>query len=721
MNQRQGVLSSLAISLQRRSLPAAATFISVILGAVLYLMFAPRQYQGTVRLILDEKQTSVSELGQDLTRVSNYVPGEYSPLADRAELIKSKQVLNRAISLVYGNNTAPEKLPTLKQLRQEIKVKIIPATNILELQYEHQDPKIAAKFVDALAEAIIEKSKQDIRAEARSLREFLEYEVARKQEKAGNAEASENRYREQNRLVSLDSQTDNLVNSIDNLENQEQTLQAQIQENQAKIRQLQQIVSIDSTENAYVGSRVGQDRELQQLRTELETLEAKLASSRSYLTERNPILIALQEERDEVARLYQQKLSRVAGNRSQVRPGSIADDQLSQDSISQLVTAKTELASQEAKLKTIQQEKRKLERRLEALPSKVQPLAELVRKTEAANKSLQFLQLKLEEARIAEEQLFSDIKIVELSEVPDTPSSPNPPVVLAIASFAASILSFGLVLILESLDNTVGSIEEIEQRLQLPMLGAPPALPPEAVSLEEADRFLYDVRLVEPYRAFLRNLEARTKDKLNILTISSTIPGEGKSVVASHLAAVSAMLSRRTLLIDADLRRPQQHSLFNVEMQPGLSDAIEGYIGLMDAIQPTNTKNLSILTCGQLPSLPSILLDSPKIKDMLALLSEQYDLIIIDTPPVTSCADAHSMAKQSNGMVMVTRPNVTPKDVLARAISELKRNGIPIFGFVTNGATVGMDKYYNYGYESYQSLQNQMLLAPAEKHGKGVS
>ncbi len=721
MNQRQGALSSLALSLQRRSLPAAATFTSVILGALLYLIFAPRQYQGMVRLILDDQQASVSQIGQELTRVSNYVPGAYSPLADRAELIKSKQILNRAISMVYGNNPDPEKLPSLQELRQKIKIKIIPATNILEIEYQHQDPEIAAKFVNVLAEATIEKSKQDIRVEAKSLREFLEYEVARQQEKASNAEAAENRYRERNLLVSLNSQTDNLVNSIDNLENQEATLQAQIRENQARINQLQQIVSIDSTENAYVGGRVGQDRELQQLRTQLETLEAELASSRSYLTDNNPMLIALQEERDEVARLYKQKLSRVAGNGNALLPNSVADDQLSQDSIAQLVTAKTELASLQAKLDSIQQERIKLQRRLEVLPAKAQPLAELMRATETAKNSLQFLQRKLEEARIAEAQLFSDLKIVELSEVAENPSSPNIPVVIAIASLTASILSFGLVVILESLDNTIGDIEELEQKLQLPMLGAPPALPPEAVSLEYSDHFVYDVKLVEPYRAFLRNLEARTQEKLTVLTISSSIPGEGKSVVASHLAVVSAILSRRTLLIDADLRRPQQHNLFNVEMQPGLSEVIDGYVNVRDAIRPTKTKNLSILTCGQLPNLPSIVLDSPKMKNILALLAEEYDFIIIDTPPVTSCADAHTLAQQSNGMVMVTRPNVTPKDVLARAISELKRNKIPIFGFVTNGESRGMYKYYNYGYESYQSLKTPMLLAPAENNGKGVS
>jgi capsular exopolysaccharide synthesis family protein len=205
-----------------------------------------------------------------------------------------------------------------------------------------------------------------------------------------------------------------------------------------------------------------------------------------------------------------------------------------------------------------------------------------------------------------------------------------------------------------------------------------------------------------------------------MLVVSSTIPGEGKSVIASHLAAVSAMLGRKTLLIDADLRRPQQHTFFNLDFQSGVSDVIEGALSLETAVKPTNTHNLSILTCGQLPSLPSSVLDSLEMEDLLHKAQAAYDLVIIDTPPVSSCADAHSLCRHSDGLVMVIRPNVTPKDILMRAVSELRRNNVPIFGFVMNGTTPQTDKYYRYGYDNYSSMSQPMMLNPSETNNKEV-
>ena len=313
-------------------------------------------------------------------------------------------------------------------------------------------------------------------------------------------------------------------------------------------------------------------------------------------------------------------------------------------------------------------------------------------------------------------QTVSDLKIIQPAEIPDAPSFPNPAKTMAIALLAATFLSLSLVLVLESLDNTLNNIEEVEQKLELPLLGTSPSLPPAALSLENAHHFLYDFSLVEPYRVFLKNIESRVRGQLKILTIGSTIPGEGKSVVASHLAAVSAMLSRRTLLIDADLRHPKQHDLLNTQFKPGLSDVVADYVELADAVKQTNTKNLFLLPCGQLAGLPSTILDSVKMPIILHQAAQKYDLIIIDTPSVSSCADAHTLSQHSDGLVMVTHPKVTPKDVLLRVVSELKRNHIPLLGFALNGTTAETDRYYRYNYDRDRSLYQQMFLPPASNH-----
>jgi capsular exopolysaccharide synthesis family protein len=628
--------------------------------------------------------------------------------------------LQPSIEKVYGTaKEASQERPTINDLREELEVKLLPATNILEISYENSDPEIAINLINTIAQTMVEKTKENIRSEAKSLREFLETEVAQQRKVVAQTETAENQYRQENGLVSVDNQTNNLVNSIDKLEDQEQTLLAQIKEKKSQVEQLQRTVNVDSAENAYVGGRIGQDRELEELRAKLEQLEAKLASANSYLTEQNPTYISLKEERDSVRSLYQEKLSRVLSSNQTVSPGNIAGDELSQDLISRLVIAKTELSALENKLGTIKTEKVKLENRLSVLPTKIQPLTELVRQRQEANESLKFLQRKLEEARIAEAQLFSDLEVVELAEIPDFPTSPNVKVVLAVAIAAALVLSFGSVLLLESLDGTLQDAFEVEQKLQLPILGVPPYLPPSAVNLEYSDEFLYDPSLVEPYRLLLRNLEARAQGKLKLLVVSSTIAGEGKSVVASHLAAVSAMLSRRTLIIDADLRRPKQHLIFGLDSHLGLSDIIEGNLNWTKAVKTTKVDNLSVITCGQLPTMPSLVLESAAMKSLLKEISYHYDFIILDTPPVSSCADAHSVSQQSDGLVMVTRPHVTPKDVLARAVSELKRSGIPILGFVTNGITSQTDKYYRYAYEGYGDSQ-RYLGSSMEEEDRGA-
>jgi capsular exopolysaccharide synthesis family protein len=274
--------------------------------------------------------------------------------------------------------------------------------------------------------------------------------------------------------------------------------------------------------------------------------------------------------------------------------------------------------------------------------------------------------------------------------------------VLLIATAFGTILATGIVLLLEVLDNRLHDASEAEDLLNIPLLQVLPKLPATALNFDSPERFLDDIGLVEPYRMLLKTLEFRSPRKLRLIVVSSTLSGEGKSVVVSHLAAVSAMLYRRTLIIDADLRRPMQHNLFNLPPLPGVTDVISGKISLLDAVQPTGIENLSVLTYGELRTRPSPLLESAAMKNLLAEAAAHYDLVIIDTPPLGSCADAATLSRYSDGLVMLSRPSFTPKDTLLKAVSELTRNGLPLLGIVVNGITNQTEKYYRYPVEGYQ-------------------
>lgn len=702
-------ISSLLSVLKRRRWPALATFASVIGASIAYLSVTPPVYQVSARLMLDEKKVSVSELGRDLSQVSSGTPGGPSPLGNQAELIRSERVLKRSVNKVFPQGAeSSEGKSAMEELGDSVKVKIIPATNILELSYKDRDPVLATKLLNAVSEAMVEESTETIRLEAKAVREFLEREVPKKRAEAEAASADENRYRQTSGIISFEEQTTSMVNSLATLEDQERVLAAQLQETKARVNELQQLTDNSTLQNAYAAGRIGQDEELKELRAKLAELDTKLSNARSRFTDNNPAIISLLRERDSLGALYNDKVSRVLPANQTVPPANIASDQLSQNLTAQYIAAETERSALEEKLGVLRSERDQLQQRLAQLPLKQQPLSVLVRQREEATASLKLLQSKLEEARIAEAQLLSNLQIIGQAQLPSSPAGPNSKAVLVIASVFGTILAVGIMLLLELMDNRLHDATEAEELLKLPTLGVLPDIPKAALSLEEPDRFLDDAGLVEPYRRLLKTLEFRTQEKLRLIVVSSTVSGEGKSLVVSHLGAVSAMLSRRTLIIDADLHRPRQHGLLGLPKEPGLADVIDKKITLLHAVQPTNIENLSILTCGELCDRPASLLESPSMKSLLEEAAAHYDLVIIDTPPVSSCADANALSQSSDGLVMIVRQNFTLKKMLLQTVSELTGNGVPILGFVVNGMTNQNQKHDRYPTKGYQPVSKSL-------------
>ena len=706
-------ISSLFTSVRRLSLPELASFVALIGGAVAYLSVTPRVYETSARLMLDEKKVSVSELGRDLTQLANPMPGGPSPLADQAELVKSQRVLEKAIEIFNSQyKVDPEQSfgkdgLTSEYLRKHLSVNIVPATNILQTTYENEDPVLAARLLNTVSQAMVEYDIKAITSEATKIKEFLQNKqlpIARRN--LQQAEAAENQYRQASGIVSFTEQTASLVENLTTLEQQERTLAASLQQVRSQETSLRKITEANSLSSAYSSVRSGADEEITKMRASLAELERELVDVRLRFTANHPAVIQLMGKRDAFRQMYQQELARVSSSNQVVASDRIAADKLSQDLIARLISNEIERLAIEQKLATVQAQTSNLKSRLAQLPIKQQPLTTLIRQREEAAATLKFLQSKFEEARLAQAQKVSNIRIIESAKVPELPSSPKKAVILALATVFGGILATGIILVLELMDNTLRGPRDAEELLNLPLLGVLPRLPGKTLVLEPSDRFLDQVGLVEPYRMLFKTLEFRSDDGLNKIVVSSTISGEGKSVVVSHLAAVSAMLSRKTLVIDADLRRPVQHTLFNLPPKPGITEIIEARRSFSNAIQKTDVENLDILTCGELHGRPSQLLESAVMKSILEEAEKEYDLVIIDTPPISACADAETLGKQSDGVVLVTRPSFTNKEMLQRAVSELTSNQIPILGVVVNGMSNLTEKYYRYPVKNYQPTKH---------------
>jgi len=194
------------------------------------------------------------------------------------------------------------------------------------------------------------------------------------------------------------------------------------------------------------------------------------------------------------------------------------------------------------------------------------------------------------------------------------------------------------------------------------------------------------------------NVEYSAIDQtLQVIVVTSTKPGEGKSTTCANLAVAYAQTSKKVLLIDADMRKPSQHHLFGKSNRLGLTTALFRQKELQDVIQQTNTDDLAIISAGPTPPNPSELLASKRMAALLETARERYDVVIIDTPPLMYVTDAQIAAAQSDGVILVVEAGKVKKDVALRAKASLDHVKARLIGVVLNNVPrKHSDSYYYY-------------------------
>ncbi|WP_439443711.1 CpsD/CapB family tyrosine-protein kinase [Listeria aquatica] len=204
----------------------------------------------------------------------------------------------------------------------------------------------------------------------------------------------------------------------------------------------------------------------------------------------------------------------------------------------------------------------------------------------------------------------------------------------------------------------------------------------------------------EQFKTIRANIDFSSIDStFKTILITSPEAGSGKSTISANLAVVFAQQGKKTLLIDADLRKPTIHKTFSKNLYTGLSAVLTNEISLEESYRPTEIDNLFVLTSGAIPPNPNEMLGSKKMASVLQELQQSFDLILIDTPPVTILSDALVIAKNNtDGIIMVTRYASTSKDKIKQAINAINVTHVPIIGAVLNGVSEKKSNYYSYTY-----------------------
>ncbi len=325
------------------------------------------------------------------------------------------------------------------------------------------------------------------------------------------------------------------------------------------------------------------------------------------------------------------------------------------------------------------------------------------------------LVLSYEQVRLAEEQTSTNVVVSESATVPSQPVSPKKTQIALLAALLGMALVTGVVLVAEKLDDGIRDPEELRRKVGLPILG---------VILWHKTVHGMPVVLKEPrspaaeaFRSLRTNITyAAIERPLRRILITSATPQDGKTTVACGLAAVLSQGEKQVLLLDADMRRPQMHDRFGLHNHLGLSDLFVGSLEHVSAhVQMIDPPKLGVLTAGTLPPNPAELLTSHRMLEILDALNRDFDVIVIDTPPVLSVTDAAALVPFVDGVILVARPGTTKLAPFRQAREQLRAVGARVLGVVLDGVNPS-SRTYGYYYDSYHSKYSRYYEpAPARR------
>jgi capsular exopolysaccharide synthesis family protein len=307
-----------------------------------------------------------------------------------------------------------------------------------------------------------------------------------------------------------------------------------------------------------------------------------------------------------------------------------------------------------------------------------------------------YLLQSYEQVRLTEAQSTSNIVQVEPATIPERPIRPRIFVNTMLACVVGFMLTVGLVFLIDALDDTLKKPEEIANQLGLPILGVI-----ERHEVEEGSPItatLPRTPVSEAFRSLRTNIQFASVDKpIHTLLVTSPSPAEGKSTIAVNLGVVLAHSGRKVIVVDGDLRRPRVHKVLGITNKTGLSDLfVQDSIHLSGIIQETSIENLFALTTGELPPNPSELLGTEKLELILEKIKEEFDSVIVDSPPVMAVTDSAILSPKVDGVLLVVKPGVTQMAVAKQCVELLQRGGAKLLGVVLNEVNLQGSRYYYY-------------------------
>ncbi|WP_373540997.1 GumC family protein [Chamaesiphon sp.] len=719
--------------LKRRWLPAAVVFALTTAAATVWTYRQTEIFQAKGQVIL-KKTNKTSALLSSANNATGGAIGELdgltgsTPVNTQAEILKSLTTINGALAELRNGkyaNRPPERKRLEKFISksdtfvQQLKVSSVKGTDILEVSFQDPSRELAKDVVEKIMEVYIRDDRTNQRREAEAARKFVAQELPKIETEVKQAENDLRLFKEQYNVVDLPTESVSAVETITTLNREITSASAQLAAETSRLEGLKSLFGGRDSQDTIKTGLASESPGLQRSLRELQEVDAKLATEQTRFSDNDPSILNLKEKRQALAQILQQRKEQsFAGEQSfqgrvvELQPSGIQGSMIADFAKSE--AQRTSLQKQIAALTYVVDAYRQ---RMNALPKLEQQQNALGRKLDTTRTNYKTLLSKLQEIEIAENQTLGNSRIQTHAELPQEPLSPKKGQNIAIGSFLGLFLGAATAFLLDGADKRIKTSEEarsllpgypilgqipvFEKSRQLPKLGKSNTREPGQLVLTGMTTGIEG----ESFRMLQTNLQfLNADDSLKVVVVSSSQSGEGKSTVAANLALAVAELGKKVLLVDADMRKPAQHLIWRQGNYEGLSNVLSGQCDRKSAtteIQP----NLFLVTAGVVPPNPVVLIDSVQMSTSIAQWSQEYDLVIIDAPPLTVAADAAILGTQAGGLVFVLRPGVADKESVEYAQEILTQSKLKVLGMVLNGVDLDKQSRYNHYYYASQTMR----------------
>ena len=700
---------------KRRWLVASIVFASVFGATALVTYLTKPVYESEGKLVFTKKSgaSSLSGLSQQmgelgaLTNLSN-------PVDTESEIIRSYPIVIKTITTLNLTDDQGKQL-SLEVFLKKLKLKTVRGTDVMQLSYKSTNPQEAANVVNSLMKYYLESNVRTNRREATSAREFLSKQLPEVESRVTKAEMNLRRFKENNRVVALDVEAKTGLESLGRLNEAITQSQGQLAAALTRSVALQNEMKLDR-QQAVDLSTLSQSRGVQQVLTEYQKTQSELAVARTLYTDDNPKVVDLVMKEASLKKLLEERVGQTVGNFESLSQQNLQIGELKQTLTQDLVKSEVERLALTKQVEELQRVFIFNRRRLDSLPRLEQQQLQLQRQLTVAQITYQEFLKQYQLVQVLENQNVGNSRVISEALVPELPVSPKIPLNLALGGFLGVLLGAGTALLLESMNQSLKNIEEANRLLGFPLLGTIPQHGEKNPKNPQEGRQELPL-LDDPYspvstsfEMLQTNLGFTVSDKkLRVILVTSATPGEGKSFVAANLALAGAYVGKRVLLVDADMRRPRQHRVWEIHNLLGLSNILAGQTQLKNAVQEVSPL-VKMLPAGKIPPNPVALLDSQCMADLVEEASKDYDFVIIDTPPLTAVTDPLIVGKYVDGLLLVVRPGKVEYSAVNAAKSLLTQAKLPILGMVVNGIVKESGYggyYYSSGYYGGKGERNK--------------